>query len=214
MSPVKNARRWKAALYRGNRFLWEELLTAEIDSFRRGVARRVGGWRAAVRIDGATDTGAGVEFARLFPDVQLYDYTKVSARAMEAARGKYPSNYSVTFSFSGTNWDDCKRVLEAGGNVAAVFGGPIPESIWGFRTFDADETDLRFLDSERGAMDGIGRIAALKLKAARNLKQATADAGLFLIDNPRHAEIGTSRRDRVEIQLSDAEAHGRGELPA
>lgn len=52
----------------------------------------------------------------LFPDVQFYDYTKVNV-----AKRKIPSNYDLTFSFSGLNKDACRAALEAGHRVAVVF---------------------------------------------------------------------------------------------
>jgi hypothetical protein len=57
-----------------------------------------------------------------FPEVQFYDYTKIFSRAMDAAQGKMPKNYHLTFSYSEkTNLKEMERLLDAGGNVAMVF---------------------------------------------------------------------------------------------
>lgn len=56
-----------------------------------------------------------------FPEVQFYDYTKVTKRALAHARGDMPSNYHLTFSRTEDNDDAVRAVLEAGGNVAVVF---------------------------------------------------------------------------------------------
>lgn len=58
---------------------------------------------------------------KYFDTVQFYDYTKVTKRALAHARGDMPENYHLTFSKTESNDADVARVLEAGGNVAAVF---------------------------------------------------------------------------------------------
>lgn len=62
-----------------------------------------------------------------FPDVQFYDYTKVTKRALSWARGTdasgraWPENYHLTFSKTEENDSAVIAVLKAGGNVAIVF---------------------------------------------------------------------------------------------
>lgn len=56
-----------------------------------------------------------------FADVQFYDYTKVTKRALAHAEGRMPANYHLTFSKTEDNDSDVIKVLSAGGNVAAVF---------------------------------------------------------------------------------------------
>jgi len=62
-------------------------------------------------------TGAGVDD----PDVQFYDYTKSTRRAIAHAFGDMPANYHLTFSRSECNDRDALNVLARGGNVAVVF---------------------------------------------------------------------------------------------
>ena len=166
MRPVKLSRLWKATLYLGDRQLWRLLVRAELTSFERRAARK--GLRPVVRIDGSTDTGEGAGFAPEFPEIQFYDYTKVSARAAKWARGGYAANYHLTFSFSGANAAASQAALSAGVNVAAVFstgkGEALPAWYDGSLTgcvIDGDVTDLRFLDPSDGQLVG------LRFKAAK-----------------------------------------------
>jgi hypothetical protein len=70
----------------------------------------------AVRLNVLSDVPWEVVFPSLFealPDTQFYDYTKVYGRQV-------PRNYDLTFSNSGGNLRNVKRVLEGGGRVAVV----------------------------------------------------------------------------------------------
>ena len=69
--------------------------------------------RLAVRLNGATDIN-WVATIKAYPHIQFVDYTKSAARALAAAAGKLPSNYSVTFSRTEANEADCLRVLASG----------------------------------------------------------------------------------------------------
>lgn len=65
-----------------------------------------------------------------FPSVQFMDYTKGVLRVLNPER---PHNYHLTFSRSERNESDCRRVFEAGGNVAVVFRKPpFPRTFWGY----------------------------------------------------------------------------------
>ena len=129
--------------------------------------------RLCVRLNGATD----IAWERLAPqifadnaDLQFVDYTKSVKRALEHARGQLPANYHLTFSRSETNEADCRRVLEAGGNVAVVFAGEFPEHYLGFPVIDGDRHDLRHLD-------GRGVVVALSPKG----RKAKADKSGFVV---------------------------------
>ena len=69
--------------------------------------------------------------------------------------GPWPSNYHLTFSRSEANEADCRRVLEAGGNVAVVFGCPFPQTYLGATVINGDEHDLRHLDPRGGFIVGL-----------------------------------------------------------
>lgn len=181
MAPAENARIWKTTLYLGARALWRELLRAECEAHARAAARI--GYVPAIRIDGSSDTGEGALLAPALGGVRFYDYTKSEARALKHARGEYPPNYHVTYSYSGRNAPECRRVLAAGGNVAAVFDAdprthaPLPPQWWGSRVVDGDADDARFLDPREVP----GVIVGLRFKQARQRAAALERAGRFVI---------------------------------
>ena len=76
----------------------------------------------------------------MFPQVQFYDYTKVLGRKVS----QY-SNYHLTFSAADGNDSDVQRAIDQGMNVAVVFD-KLPEVYGGRPVYNADDTDLRFLD--------------------------------------------------------------------
>jgi len=83
-----------------------------------------------------------------FSTLQFYDYTKVLGRKVADI-----PNYHLTFSAADGNDADVERAIEQGMNVAAVFD-EIPAEYKGRPVFNADETDLRFLDP-KGAVLGL-----------------------------------------------------------
>jgi hypothetical protein len=103
-----------------------------------------------IRINGTSDLpGIARQMAREFPDVQLYDFTKVKKPWTRTL-----PNYHLTFSRSEINDADCIEALEHGINVAVVFevkkGQPLPPKFWGHPVIDGDLHDLRFLDKLEG----------------------------------------------------------------
>lgn len=122
-----------------------------IDELRLFVKRVwAAGQKPAFRPNGTSDLPWEAMFPELFtifPHVQFYDYTKSLTRMMKFLNKGFPRNYHLTFSRSETNEDKCKQVLAAGGNVAVVFRDKNFPVEWnGFRTYNMDEHDLRFLD--------------------------------------------------------------------
>lgn len=93
----------------------------------------------------------GANIFETFPHVQFYDYTKVLGRKV----AKY-KNYHLTFSAADGNDADVAKAVAQGMNVAMVFDR-LPETYMGKTVFNADDTDLRFLDPK-------GVIAGLKAK--------------------------------------------------
>ena len=99
------------------------------------------------RLNGTSDLrweSVGVAGARnvmeLFPDVQFYDYSKLSNRK------DLPANYKLTFSLAENNDIQAWTAASAGLNVAAVFRGKLPETFMGRTVINGDDSDLRFLD--------------------------------------------------------------------
>lgn len=102
--------------------------------------------RVALRLNGTSDLDWCGRFPRLVRiahelGVILYDYTK-----RPDLIATYPSWYDLTFSYSGKNEDECRRMLEAGRRVAVVFPDAPPRVFWGHDVVDGDRDDLRFID--------------------------------------------------------------------
>ncbi len=97
-----------------------------------------------------TRYGAENIFAQ-FPTLQFYDYTKVLGRKVADI-----PNYHLTFSAAESNQQDTVNAIIQGMNVAVVFD-KLPETYMGRPVFNADDTDLRFLDPK-------GVILGLKAK--------------------------------------------------
>jgi len=110
-----------------------------------------------VRLNGTSDiqfeaynfTFDNVKYANifeLFPNVQFYDYTKIPSRK------NIPSNYDLTFSYSGLDrFQGVYRKAKSNPvfkRFAVVFDkhADIPVMFDGMTTIDGDKTDLRFLD--------------------------------------------------------------------
>ena len=138
-----------------------------INEIRSGIlrAQRLG-YRFSVRLNNTSDISPEMFFIKingikknileLFPDVQFYDYTKVSGR-VELMK-KYP-NYDVTFSFDGNNLTTCLEMLKNNVRVAMVFH-EVPKEYLGYDVIDGDKYDMRYLDPKNC-------IVGLKFKKVR-----------------------------------------------
>jgi hypothetical protein len=179
MSGKDASRKDKTRAYFKQRDAFLALLTFEIAALVTKAHKLNMG--AAIRLNATSDLpwehrtvildGVKIGLMDAFPTVQFYDYTKVTKRAIAHAEGRMPSNYHLTFSKTEDNDKAVATVLEAGGNVAAVFApdalkvtlasgvfhglGFIPSQ--GHKVIDGDETDYR-------PMDPAGVIVALKAK--------------------------------------------------
>lgn len=104
-----------------------------------------------IRLNGTSDQDfpamikkqTGIDVIR-YDHLQFMDYTK-SYKQWERY---FHSPYHLTFSYSETNWEECKKVLEQKGNVAVVFHPYIPTTYKGYPVVTGDATDERFLDPE------------------------------------------------------------------
>jgi len=145
---TQEARIRRTKLFFDDREQFKQQLFDEITTFARRTTKK--GLKPAIRLNGTSD----LSWERLFPDlfttfdnVQFYDYTKITNRAIAFGRGDMPSNYHLTYSRSENNEAKCLNVLRSGGNVAVVFDDKeLPLTWHRFRVHNADNTDLRFLD--------------------------------------------------------------------
>lgn len=159
-------------------------LLGEIETHVRRA--RAHGMVPAVRPNGTSDIpwesvrlSDGRTILDSFQDVQFYDYTKSPGRALAHAAGLLPGNYHLTFSRSEVNDNDVRRVLEAGGSVAAVFAKHLPAEWAGAPVVNGDQDDLRFLDPA-------GCVVGLKAKG-----RAKRDTSGFVVPADPAAQLLT-----------------------
>ena len=116
-----------------------------------------------------------VNIFEMFPEVQFMDYTKI------ANRKDIPSNYDLTFSFSGADTFKKynKQAINSGKRMAVVFrtSEEIPEYFEGMQVVNGDESDLRFLDPQ-------GVVVALYAKG-----RARKDSSGFVVDSSKYKTI-------------------------
>ena len=146
---ITNARMKKTKLFFENQNYFMAWTIAEIRNAKFSAEKQ--GYGFSVRINGMSDIDytsilyKGKNLFQIFPDVMFYDYTKMIDRYINM-----PINYHLTFSYSGRNTENCKRVLKNGCNVAVVFnvkkGKDLPESFLGYPVVDGDLTDYRIAD--------------------------------------------------------------------
>ena len=109
------------------------------------------GYVPLVRLNGTSDIRwENYGIPQAFPDVQFYDYTKI------ANRKNIPSNYDLTFSYSGiaAYLPFVKQAIAAGMRIATVFRTRSivermlenQEQVMGMQVVDGDDTDIRHLD--------------------------------------------------------------------
>ena len=96
--------------------------------------------------------GTRKSIMELYPDVQFYDYTKVSKRVV-------PDNYHLTFSLSADNDREAMEEVYNYGRNLAVVTWKRPRKFYGITTVDGDKHDLTFLRPHP-------RVLALKPKGA------------------------------------------------
>jgi hypothetical protein len=175
-SNVQQARINKTNYYFEQRADFMDNLAADIRLLAKKAAAR--GLVPLVRLNGTSDIkwenvpfGQYPNIMAAFPDIQFYDYTKISNR------DNLPSNYDLTFSYSGVPQYQTyvKQAIIKGMRVAVVFRSraAIPESFLGLQCVDGDDSDIRHIDNQ-------GVIVALYAKG-----KARRDNSGFVVDIPR-----------------------------
>jgi hypothetical protein len=124
---------------------------------RRVKGRFAKAYQVLVRLNGTSDirwelipvTIDGIEYANLmeaFPDIQFYDYTKI------ANRKGIPSNYDLTFSYSGVKayLPQVAKAQKALMRIAVVFRHveSIPKSFIGMKCIGGDNSDVRHIERQ------------------------------------------------------------------
>ena len=123
-----------------------------------------------VRLNGTSDirwetievANSGNNIFEFFPDVQFYDYTK------DANRKDLPSNYDLTFSYSGVEGFQpyVEKAIAKGMRMAVVFRKEqdIPMTFRGIPVVSGDKSDVRHLDDD-GVIVGLYAKGKAKLDA-------------------------------------------------
>lgn len=153
---IQEARKRKTRAFFADREQFMQDLAVDINKAVQQAEKK--GFVPVFRLNGTSDlsfekysVGPFENIFAMFPTVQFYDYTKVLGRKVADI-----PNYHLTFSAADGNDADVNRAIAQGMNVAAVFDR-LPEVYLGRAVFDADESDLRFLDPK-------GIICGLKAK--------------------------------------------------
>ena len=145
------ARVGRITLLKTNKRFFFKKLKLEIDKFIMMCEFK--GSLPCLRLNGTSDLNwskikdpeSKKNLMELYPDVQFYDYTKDINQLKNV-----PKNYYFTFSRSESNQLNVAKALSMGINIAVVFDKKmgLPDTYMGYPVFDADQTDLRFLDNE------------------------------------------------------------------
>lgn len=138
----------RSRLFIEDRNRFKRQLIAELNSFVNSCEKV--NKKPAFRPNGTSDLPWETIYPDLFsmfPEVQFYDYTKVTSRMIKYLDGDFPSNYHLTYSRSEVNHEASVDILNKGGNVAIVFD-KLPETYLGFPVHNGDIHDLRFLDDK------------------------------------------------------------------
>jgi hypothetical protein len=176
MSSVQTARMNRTVLFFTDREWFMQQLVRDIESLVRKAARK--GLTPLVRLNGTSDIrwesvrmADGRTIFECFPDVQFYDYTKLSNRK------DIPANYDLTFSWSGVaTFDKYAQQARANGmRIAVVFRtkDSIPATFQGMECIGGDDSDVRHLEPQ-------GVVVALYAKGP-----AKKDTTGFVVDTPR-----------------------------
>lgn len=144
---IQEARKRKTRQFFADKQAFAEVLKADIRKAIKFAAKQ--GLTPVFRLNGTSDI-AWEKYGIIeeFPTVQFYDYTKILGRKVA-----HLPNYHLTFSAADGNDADVAKAIAQGMNVTVVFD-KIPETYMGKAVFDADDTDLRFLDP-KGAVLGL-----------------------------------------------------------
>ena len=153
---IQAARLRKAQWFYSDRKSFMAAAVSDAIKFSRYCIKR--GIKPVMRLNGTTDIRwelipverDGVEYPNIFaafPEIQFYDYTKISNRKVS-----HIENYHLTWSYSGANAKyaaGLDAALQAGMSVAVVFRSEYTKSTWrGIPVVDGDKDDLRFTDPQ------------------------------------------------------------------
>jgi len=163
-SRIKDSRIKKVRMFYEQPEYFIAWLMAEIKFYQKKAIKD--GYYFSVRLNSTSDIDwqnvkiSGQTIFELFPDVPFYDYTKNHLKFNNMA-----SNYHLTYSYTGRNWNKCEELLKKGVNIAMVFNvrneKELPAMYKGYKVINGDLTDYRISDAK-------GIIVGLKFKHIAN----------------------------------------------
>lgn len=170
-----------------------------LESCRRHLQARSENLRM-VRLNVFSDVPWEMVFPELFEMAggQYYDYTKVPHR-------NNPSNYDLTFSYSGRNLDDVNDELDRGRRVAVVFltqRHRLPSEFLGVPVVDGDLSDARPLDPQQVVVG-----LAYKAPRQRGAEKVSKTDNLFVVpvhELDGHLVAALVPRDQPDTEDSES----------
>ena len=152
---IHNARVLKTRLFFENNKFFMQWLFAEILQAKKKANKD--NYFFSVRLNGTSDINYnnilvnGKNIFDIFSNVQFYDYTKQASKFNNIAK-----NYHLTFSYTGHNIEECKKLLNKGHNIAVVFSTKrnkkLPVNFLGKKVIDGDITDYRVNDKKNSVV--------------------------------------------------------------
>lgn len=157
---IANCRAKKTSLLFEQPSFFMDWVIAEITAKKNLAIKK--GYDFSIRLNGTSDIDwanirvNGKNIFEIFPKDKFYDYTKNPNKFKNI-----PSNYHLTMSYTGKNWQVCEMLLQKGFNVAVVFDvkneNDLPKEFRGYKVINGDENDYRISDPK-------GTIVGLKWK--------------------------------------------------
>jgi hypothetical protein len=167
---VQKARVTKTELWHRDQDLFLTILEDELRAFIKSCNRS--GDLPAARLNTISDIPWEKHgIPQLFPELKLYDYTKLAARL-----NRTPENYKLMFSYSGAPayQNQVRAALKTTAPISVVFRGGFPKTFLGREVINGDASDLVNLSAEN-------KIVALRLKGGPAIQ---ASRSPFIVDNP------------------------------
>jgi len=162
-SNVQSARLRKANWFNTDKQSFMLQLVKDIEALERKAKKL--GLIPLVRLNGTTDIRfenvtfdyefihekvRTITIFQLFPDIQFYDYTKISNRK------DLPLNYDLTFSYSGVKgfYTHVLKAISQGLRVAVVFRdkNKLPVKFLGLPVVNGDNSDIRHIDPKKSVV--------------------------------------------------------------
>lgn len=154
---IHNCRVKKTRMFFEEQTYFMNWMIAEIKLYQKKAAKD--GFFFSVRLNATSDIDWNNVFLNnlnifeIFPEVSFYDYTK-NVNKFEHK----PSNYHLTYSFTGRNWSMCEILLSQGYNIAMVFNVKdetfLPAMYNDYKVINGDLTDYR-IDDAKGIIIGL-----------------------------------------------------------